>query len=249
LSLHGDARTDEPGLCVLCHNPSATDVTRRPKIASGTDAGFPDASLTLDGKREEAIDFKRLIHGIHAGATKDYTGAAAYGTKRVKGLVVWGYPGAGSSTCTAPAYTCQNDFSDVRFPGILNDCYTCHTTKTIGRTTYGTFELVGNWEVPTVSGVLGSSILTVPSLPSLVPGAPTFASQLANQADDLNITPTAAVCSSCHDSDTAKSHMKLNGALFDALQSDINTGIVLEACAICHGPGRLADLKVVHGIQ
>jgi OmcA/MtrC family decaheme c-type cytochrome len=248
LSLHGDARTDEPGLCVICHNPSATDISRRPKIAAGVDAGFPDASITLDGKREEAIDFKRLIHGVHAAAATDYTGAAANGFRK-KGLVVWGYPGAGNSTCIAPDYTCQNDFSRVRFPGILNDCSTCHTTKTIGRTTYGTYELVGTWEVPTVSGVLGSSMLTAPSLPSVVPGAPTFAAQLADQTDDLNITPTAAVCSSCHDSDTAKSHMQLNGALFAATQAVINTGVTLEACAICHGPGRLADVKVIHGVK
>ncbi len=248
LSLHGDSRTDEPGLCVVCHNPSATDINRRPKIAAGADAGFPDASKSKDGKREEPIDFKRLIHGVHAAAATDYTGAAAYGF-RTKGLVVWGYPGADTSTCTGPAYTCQNDFSNVRFPGILNDCMTCHTTKTVNNTTYGTYELVGTWEVPTVSGVLGSSILTVPSLPSLVPGAPTFSAQLADQTDDLNITPTAGVCSACHDGDVAKSHMQLNGALFAATQAVINTGATLEACAICHGPGRIADVKVIHGVK
>jgi OmcA/MtrC family decaheme c-type cytochrome len=239
LSLHGDARTDEPGLCVICHNPSATDVTRRPK-GVGTGGLFPDATLSLDGKAEEAIDFKRLIHGVHAAAKTDYTGAAAEGF-RTKGLVVWGYPGAGSSTCTAPAYTCQNDFSRVRFPGILNDCLTCHVTPTGNNR--GSYELAGKWEVPTASGILGSTISTVPDLTGV------YATQLADQTDDLNITPTAAVCSSCHDSATAKSHMQLNGALFAATQAVINTGVTLEACAICHGPGRLADVKVMHGVK
>jgi len=239
VSLHGESRTDEPGLCVMCHNPSATDVSRRPKGA-GTGGLFPDATLTLDGKAEEAIDFKRLIHGVHAAAKTDYTGAAADGF-RTKGLVVWGYPGAGSSTCTAPAYTCQNDFSEVRFPGILNDCLTCHVTPTGSNP--GSYELAGRWEVPTVNGVLGSSISTVPDLSG------TYSTELADQTDDLNITPTAAVCSSCHDSDTAKSHMQLNGALFAATQAVINTGVTLEACAICHGPGRLADVKVIHGVK
>jgi hypothetical protein len=48
---------------------------------------------------------------------------------------------------------------------------------------------------------------------------------------------------------TAKSHMQLNGALFAATQAVINTGVTLEACAICHGPGRLADVKVIHGVK
>jgi len=221
VSLHGDSRTNEPGLCVVCHNPSATDVTRRPK-GVGTGGLFPDATATLDGKTEEAIDFKRLIHGVHAAAKTDYVGAPAYGFRN-KGLVIWGY---GNS---------QNDFSHIRFPGILNDCTTCHLT--------GTYELKGNWEVPTTSGVLGSSISTVPDPTG------TYSTELADQADDLNITPTAAVCSSCHDGVVAKSHMELNGALFAATQAVINTGATLEACAICHGPGRIADVKLVHGVK
>jgi len=220
VSLHGDSRTNEPGLCVVCHNPNATDVTKRPK----TVAGIPDPSLTLDNKKEEAIDFKRLIHGVHAAAKTDYTGAAANGFRN-KGMVVWGY---GNS---------QNDFSKVRFPGILNDCLTCHLA--------GTYELTGKWEVPTTSGVLGSTIDTAPSAVD----AATLATGLATNVDDLNITPTAAVCSACHDSDVAKSHMTLNGALFAATQATINTGAVLEACAICHGPGRIADVKLIHGVK
>jgi hypothetical protein len=37
----------------------------------------------------------------------------------------------------------------------------------------------------------------------------------------LNISPTAAVCSSCHDDTVATDHMKLNGASFKALDDDI----------------------------
>jgi OmcA/MtrC family decaheme c-type cytochrome len=218
LSLHGESRTDEPGLCVMCHNPSATDINRRPKTG-----GIPIAASMLDLKKEEAIDFKRLIHGVHSAAKTDYTGATAYGF-REKGLVIYGFGGS------------VNDFSHIRFPGILNDCTTCHLA--------GTYELTGDWEVPTLSGILGSSIDTAPTATD----ATTLAAQLTDQTDDLNITPTAAVCSSCHDGAVAKSHMLLNGALFSATQTVINTGATLEACAICHGPGRTADVKVLHGV-
>jgi OmcA/MtrC family decaheme c-type cytochrome len=232
LSLHGDARTDEPGLCVNCHNPSATDITRRPKIADGSaGAGFPNAAVALDKKPEEAIDFKRMIHAIHAGGKTTWTGEAGHGF-REKGIVVYGFGNT------------ANDFSHVRFPGILNDCLTCHLA--------GTYELTGNWMVPTQSGVLGSTILTTPTVPTdtvLANNTPLFNNQLADQADDHNITPTAAVCSSCHDGQVAQSHMMLNGALFSATQAVINTGATLEACAICHGPGRVADVKVIHGVK
>lgn len=58
LALHGGQRfvVNE---CVICHNPNATDVSRRP-----ADTGSP-----------ESISFQRLIHRIHTGEelTHDYT--------------------------------------------------------------------------------------------------------------------------------------------------------------------------------
>jgi len=58
LALHGGQRlnTEE---CVMCHNPNASDVSRRP-----ADAAPP-----------ESIDFKRMIHRIHTGEelTQIYT--------------------------------------------------------------------------------------------------------------------------------------------------------------------------------
>ncbi|MBI3186241.1 MAG: OmcA/MtrC family decaheme c-type cytochrome [Gammaproteobacteria bacterium] len=213
LSLHGDSRTDEPGLCVICHNPSATDVNRRPKTG-----GIPDASGP-DGKTEESIDFKRMIHGIHGAGFRE------------NGLVVYGY----SST--------PIDFSGIRFPGILNDCLTCHVTPTGSNA--GSYELADKWEVPTASGILSSTVSAVPTATD----AGTYTTFIARQDDDLNITPTAAVCSSCHDGLVAKSHMILNGALFEETQADIASSGTLEACAICHGPGRTADVKSVHGVD
>lgn len=50
LNLHGDNRNSVEQ-CVLCHNPSATDVARRP-----AEQGAP-----------ESINFKEMIHRIHTG--------------------------------------------------------------------------------------------------------------------------------------------------------------------------------------
>ena len=95
LSLHGGNRTEEPGVCVVCHNPNQTDIPYR---TSGS---------------EESVDFKRMVHGIHAGGF------------RTKPLVIIGRGGS------------VNDFSYVRFPGELRDCLKCHTDVN-GK---GTFEL------------------------------------------------------------------------------------------------------------
>jgi OmcA/MtrC family decaheme c-type cytochrome len=213
LVAHG-SRTDQPGLCVMCHNPDATDIPRATTTATAVCPASPSlpGNACIDGKIEEAIDFKRMIHGIHAGAQTTYTGAAAYGF-REKGLVI-----------------ASADFSDVRFPGILRDCATCHTGTT--------YALTGNWELPTQNGILGSTTGTGADVVS--PAAP---------GDDLNMAPSTAVCTSCHDSALAQAHMlQIGGAMFDVAQTptlDAN----LEQCSICHGPGTVADVKVVHGVK
>jgi OmcA/MtrC family decaheme c-type cytochrome len=66
LSLHGANRVNSIEECVICHNPNATDKSRRPE----------DPATTPDGLAERAIDFKRMIHKIHTGeeleASKPY---------------------------------------------------------------------------------------------------------------------------------------------------------------------------------
>jgi OmcA/MtrC family decaheme c-type cytochrome len=225
LSIHGNNRAENAQLCVLCHNPRGTDVGQRPK----TGAGIPDTGATLDGKPEESIDLKRLIHAIHAAQRDDPATPAIEGHGfREKGIVIYGYGGN------------AHDFGHVRFPGILNDCTTCHNA--------GTYELTGKWETPTQNpptpnDILASSMETVPTATD----AATYNTEIADQTNDLTISPTAAVCSACHDSSLAQVHMEdQGGAQFNVLQSAI-TG--RETCSICHGPGRVADVNVVHGIE
>ena len=59
-------------------------------------------NLGPDGKKEQAIDFKVMVHGIHEATN----------------ITVYGF----SSTPTT--------FSDVTFPGILSDCQMCHIAGT-----------------------------------------------------------------------------------------------------------------------
>lgn len=161
LSLHGNNRTNEPQVCVICHNANATDIEVRPA----------DPATAVDGKVEEAIDFKYMIHAIHAGAAEEHG-------FRENGIVVYGFGGS------------VNDFSEVRMPAgtdNLKNCGGCHTGST--------------FEVPLDEDALPTTNLTE--------------ANLASPNDDKNITPTASVCSSCHDSLAAKTHMTEEGGRFD----------------------------------
>ena len=195
LSLHGNNRTDEPGVCVVCHNPNATDKARRTGVG-------------IDGKTEEAIDFKTMIHGIHAGQSDK-------GGFRTKGITIYGFGGS------------VNDFSTVVFPGKLNDCSMCHAGTS--------YQILG--DQPAATGMLGTTISS---------GAST-----TDPADNLRITPIAAVCTSCHDSAATKTHIQgaFQAGNFSATQATIDAAPRQEACALCHGPGRAEDVQVIHGVK
>jgi OmcA/MtrC family decaheme c-type cytochrome len=227
LSVHGSNRNNNGQLCVMCHNPSNTDVSQRPKDAV---TGLPDSSATVDGKQEESIDFKRLIHGIHAASTSNFDGTQEHGFRQ-QGLVVYGYGGN------------SHNFSDVRFPGVLSKCETCHLPDTYtleDRSADGG----GNWELPAMNGIKGS---TVDSAPTAAADGSDYAAKLADQSDDYKYSPIAAVCSACHDGTLPKQHMLNNGAIFGGAGSDqASQEANIESCPVCHGPGKLADVELVH---
>jgi len=184
LTLHGENRTDEPQICVICHNANNTDISRRPA----------DPLTAVDGLKEQTIDMKVMVHAIHGAG------------KRENPYVVYGF---GNSV---------NDFSHVGYPGILNNCNACHKANT--------------FVLPVKDGVLATTVDSGASR--------------SDHSDDTNVTPTTAVCSACHDTDLAKLHMTQNGGLF-TMSGD--PGTYNETCAVCHGPGRTADIVEVHSLN
>ncbi len=95
LSLHGNNRTDKPEVCVTCHNPMMTDVNRR----SG------DPCLSDLGADDTPIDFKFMIHAIHASGEVG------------KPYEVCGFGNSSHSF-------------DITYPGRLNNCEGCHLAGT-----------------------------------------------------------------------------------------------------------------------
>ncbi len=139
LSLHGNNRAGEMQVCVLCHNPDATDIRRRPA----------DPSMALDGKREVSVDMKRLIHGIHSGMDlqdplvvygfggnpHDYSEVSFLGN--LENCLTCHEPGTYSTDAawhtlpstsdTGPEVTDPSD--DLNISQVTSTCSSCHDTQ------------------------------------------------------------------------------------------------------------------------
>jgi OmcA/MtrC family decaheme c-type cytochrome len=206
LSLHGNNRTEEPQVCVMCHNPNNTDAVYRlatdPKVVVGRYV-----------YAEQSLDFKTLVHGIHASTT---------GFRKEPVVAI----GFGHSIFDAGTLD--------KYPGELRNCVACHVDNGVK----GTFEL------PLGTGVIGSTFdskSTLASGPALIDTDP---------SDDDNISPTAAVCSSCHDEGEEIDHMvQTGGASFRTSQAALDSGVVVERCVKCHGPGQKMSVRRVHEVR
>jgi len=230
---HGGNRVYETQVCVTCHVPAI--VTSGRSIADATiqtykftkaeekiladwkfDRTLPNAALALPVAPN---NFKDMIHGIHAGRDR----VTPFAEMRDRNTVL------------VPL-----DFRRLDFPGILNNCETCHVTATSATTTYNTVPsnaLVSRFEAINAdyaAGIAGGTATTAMAKASLA----------TQNATDAVTTPFTASCISCHDNPVAKSHIALNGGLINVARSAA-VGKV-EACATCHAPGDIVDPAVVH---
>ena len=103
LSLHGNNRTDKPEVCVTCHNPNMTDVNQRAPVA--VPAVPPTDCLNVLGADDTPIDFKVMIHAMHASG------------ENKKPFDVCGFRNSVHSY-------------DFIYPGRLNNCEGCHLAGT-----------------------------------------------------------------------------------------------------------------------
>jgi hypothetical protein len=64
---------------------------------------------------------------------------------------------------------------------------------------------------------------------------------------NLVISPMTAACAACHDSPIAIDHMTSTGGAFYAPRASLTAmGAPQEQCLICHGPGKVAAIGIVH---
>ena len=149
------------------------------------------------------------------------------------------------------AVSATENFSDVTYPGILNDCLTCHLPGTFDFSAPTSAAAVDNRLFRTAaSGTIAASISTSPYVTAgnygagfafnAVTGATTPAA-----GTTLVTSPTVTACVACHDSSDAISHFRINGAAFYIPRSTALSS-TNETCLVCHGPGRTADIAVMH---
>jgi OmcA/MtrC family decaheme c-type cytochrome len=103
LSLHGNNRTDNPQVCVTCHNPNATDVNQRVPVAEPEDP--PVDCINVLGTDDTPIDMKFMIHAIHGS----------------------GESGVPYNVC---GYNNSVHTFDFDYPGHVNNCEGCHEQGT-----------------------------------------------------------------------------------------------------------------------
>ncbi len=251
LELHGGSRVigkETQGLyvCVMCHLPAKptsgrgiTDAAINDYVAAGnlssgdlkilTEWGVTPLTFPVATGDTWALqlpvtsnNFKDMIHGIHKGRER----VAPFQDARDR-------LGSGCGDGN-PATSCGGgfallDFRRMNFPGIINECETCHLPGTYNSVPAGalpsTYESIG--AVPNTTAVLAKAALAQPN------------------PEDIVTSPFAAACVSCHDSTTAKSHMTISGGgQLMVPRSTFTAG--LEQCSFCHGPGKIVDAAVVH---
>jgi OmcA/MtrC family decaheme c-type cytochrome len=207
LAAHGGTRRNVQ-YCTMCHNPNNVGDERAPRLEAG--AVVPGVQALMPGEIEiESVALARMIHRIHMGEalTMPY--------------VLGGFP---APSVENPAGT-PVDFGDVRFPGRIADCATCHVE--------------GTHQLPLPEALLPTILITRQCTER--PEADTDAlcqPQLLTTTSTTVLPPATAACTGCHDALASLAHSLVNTA---------PNG--LEACATCHGPGAVEDVDVVHGLR
>jgi OmcA/MtrC family decaheme c-type cytochrome len=147
------------------------------------------------------------------------------------------------------------NFSNIHYPGILNDCETCHLPNTYDFSASTSASALPNRLYRTAAtGVIASTDISGSPYVTDDLAAPGYGAGFSFNAGTgattaaagttLVNSPIAAACFACHDSDLAVAHMKANGG---SIYADRTTALANpEQCTLCHLTGRVADIKAMH---
>lgn len=167
LAGHGGSRKGAQ-YCTTCHNPNNANDER---IARR------EGTVVL----AESVDFKVMIHKIHAGEELSQP------------YVLYGFP---APTPAAPGGSPLN-FGETRYPRPRNQCTACHLPGTFG--------------MPLATGVLPSTAVELTCTETAGADADGYCtSPFWNITTTTRTAPTSAVCTSCHDQPYVAVHALLN---------------------------------------
>ncbi|WP_129126617.1 OmcA/MtrC family decaheme c-type cytochrome [Geomonas oryzae] len=242
---HGGQRVYQTQVCVTCHNPNLTTSGRT--ISNTKLSGFnftpvqlgilttwdPAFNKTTAGYAltfpEFSNNFKDLIHGIHAGATR---------TDPIRD--VRNGPSTGITLIAG---------EEITFPNMLGNCEACHVSQQ--SYTPDVVSALVPRALPSTQVTRSATSIATPTTATL-----TAARATVPNPEDLVVAPITAACVSCHDTPLAKAHMQANGAQLGAalngpsytdmgtLRTDLPS--LTEQCVLCHGQGKVADVITMH---
>jgi len=238
-SFHSGARNNGEG-CALCH--TANNSTSH----TGADNGFGGGWN---------VGIKNLVHSIHSSAkrenafTYEATAANPYGFKEVT------YPGV-LNNCEQCHVAGSYDFSATANAAALPNLLWTTEAKT---------DMTNATNAPSIGlspwiTLLGKGQVNYAGVDTVFKDANGVEVGRNPAVGNLVSSPISASCFGCHDSKLALAHMQTNGGtLYGAFSSvasvptrpDVGkastmTFTKVEACTVCHGAGKVADIKVVH---
>jgi OmcA/MtrC family decaheme c-type cytochrome len=153
-----------------------------------------------------SVHLSSMIHSIHRG--RDH----------VTEYVLGGFP---APSVGDPEGT-PIDFGELRYPGDLRDCESCHAP--------GTYRLpIARGALPTREEEL---TCTEP------PGDDGDSYCSARTSVESWLPPETAACTACHDAPESMIHAQVSTTLEG-----------LESCSVCHEPGRESDVDLVHALD
>ena len=221
----------EDARCNKCHQELGTfttDAFHGGQRNDGTTCAWchtPNVDFTHSGWSADSTSY---IHAIHGGAKR-------------------------TVPFTWHASSATEGFFNVKYPGVLRQCETCHLPGTYDFSASTSANAMFNRQYRTVaSGTASAPAFNLS--PYVVAGTNYGAGYSVNSATGvptdaaattLVTSPLATQCFACHDSTLAKDHMLITGnaSIYEARSTALAKP---ELCMVCHGPGRIADIKVMH---
>lgn len=206
--------------CNACHQELGTfteDAFHAGQRNDGTTCGWCHTANRANAGW--SVETAPMVHAMHAGAKRN---------------VPFNYYGM--------------DWASIKYPGVLARCEQCHIPGAFDYANSASAAAVGLSgdqldKRLLVTTATGDSTTWVPAnVSKWAPVGPNYGA--AGAATNLVTSKTVTVCSSCHDSNLAISHMEVNGGSFYQTRTVAQSRT--EQCFVCHASGKLAGITEVH---